>query len=371
MSVRHSVNSRTVILACLLAIIVLVPACGSSRSSTKGPQAPSGQIVFSSRPPGQDNQVIYAVQADGSQMRALTQHPDRSGMNPVVSPDGKKVAYEAEGMDTATKADIYVIDLAGENALDLTRGVGQNREPAWSPDSQQIVFSRFQNDQAKTDELFIVKADGTGLRQLTHIAEVIPAAASCFASASEPAWSPDGSRIAFNGGIVGGYGDLYVINVDGTGLQALTNTPQVNEDNFKWSPDGSQILFESWDGDGEVMAINADGSGLRNVTNNDDEDSDPAWSPDGRQIAYISWGQLWVINADGTNLKQIESHQTINYSVYDPTWSPDGQWILFGRDVDGNKVYLFAVRPDGKNIQPVAGQINRRYYSPAWVPGSY
>ena len=93
-----------------------------------------------------------------------------------------------------------------------------------------------------------------------------------------PAWSPDGTRMAFNSSSDGNE-DIYVMNADGSGQTRLTNNPA--EDFFSaWSPDGSRIAFASdRDGNPDVYVINTDGSGITRLTNNLASDLHPSWSP--------------------------------------------------------------------------------------------
>src|SRR5438270_323940 len=121
-----------------------------------------------------------------------------------------------------------------------------------------------------------------------------------------PAWSPDGSKIAFTR-----YGandsDIYVMHADGSGIVQLTNTPG-NDDQPAWSPDGSKIAFSSTrDGNHEIYVMNAtDGSGLVRLTNDALWDDHPAWSPDGSKIAFSKYSAIYVMNAtDGSGLVRL------------------------------------------------------------------
>ena len=105
-----------------------------------------------------------------------------------------------------------------------------------------------------------------------------------------PAWSPDGSKIAFSSR----HGpetreDIWIVNADGTDPQQVTSIFGQDRDPT-WSPDGSKIAFSTnWDGNSEIYVVNADGSGLHNITNNvENQDTTPAWSPDGTKIAYVA-----------------------------------------------------------------------------------
>ena len=143
-----------------------------------------------------------------------------------------------------------------------------------------------------------------------------------------PAWSPDGSRLAFGEGWFGGDG-LYTTKVDGSDRRKLAEEGR----SPAWSPDGTQIAFFDLDG---LYVIDADGGNLRTLTSPSDEywrGFSPAWSPDGKQIAFVDRGSLYVINADGSNLRELD-HSEIVGSALHPTWSHDGNRIFFTAATD-------------------------------------
>ncbi len=123
-----------------------------------------------------------------------------------------------------------------------------------------------------------------------------------------PAWSPDGTKIAFTNS-----SQIYVMNADGSAVVRLTNTP-AGDGAPAWSPDGTKIAFHSnRDGSPQIYVMNADGSGVTRLTNNYDTDLQPAWSSDGSRIAFTKivescdyyYGcdvisSVWVMNADGS-----------------------------------------------------------------------
>lgn len=145
------------------------------------------------------------------------------------------------------------------------------------------------NGRIATNEEFVgiqtMNPDGTGKTLLTS-----------GINDRNPAWSPDGARIAFDGQVTTGQGisDIYVMNADGTSVTQLTNDP-ADDANPAWSPDGSQIVFESTrDGNRELYTMNADGSNQVRLTNDPATDRDPSWSPDGTKIAFSSDRESYV-----------------------------------------------------------------------------
>jgi len=164
----------------------------------------------------------------------------------------------------------------------------------------------FHSDRDGDWEVFVMNADGTGVTQLTDNDDWD----------SDPDWSPDGNKIAFNSDRDGGAVEIFVMNADGTGVQQLTD----NDDGDwvpVWSPDGNKIAFNSGrDGDHEIYVMNADGTEVQQLTDNDDSDWDPVWSPDGNKIVFSSNRdgdyEIFVMHADGSNVVSLgqQGHPT-------------------------------------------------------------
>ena len=146
-------------------------------------------------------------------------------------------------------------------AVSLTACAGDGHEAA-------IPRITFLSDRDGNREIYLVNVDGTGLTNLTNNP----------ALDSYPAWSPDGSRIAFVSNRDGNEA-IYVMKDDGTNAINLTGDAAVDTDP-SWSPDGSEIAFTSnRQGNQDLYVMSADGEDLRNLTNNPSPDYFPAWSP--------------------------------------------------------------------------------------------
>jgi Tol biopolymer transport system component len=196
---------------------------------------------------------------------------------------------------------------------DALAGAGvTGRALAWSPDGRKLAFFGGGNCGQYCFNLWVMNSDGSGRRNLTPklwAAGVEQGGGPTF----DPAWSPDGQMIAFVGstgrpfvGPTAGLGEpIYVVKADGSGLRNLTPKPVGADAAPAWSPDGRKLAFVSdRDGNSDVYVMNANGKGQRNLTRNRGYDADPAWSPNGRKIAFISnrdghYG-VYVINADGS-----------------------------------------------------------------------
>lgn len=164
-------------------------------------------------------------------------------------------------------------------------------------------------------EIYLVATNGTGARRITSNA----------ALDDDPAWSPDGARIAFTSDRDGNR-EVYVMNADGSGAQRLTAMAGADYAPA-WSPDGSRIVFVSErGGNADIYAMNPDGSGAMRLTSGGGHELDPAWSPDGRRIAFASFTgdfDLFVMNADGTNRVGIVP-AVPGYVSRSPAWSSSG-----------------------------------------------
>ena len=235
--------------------------------------------------------------------------------------------------------------------------------PAWSPDGKQIAFVRsvsapnFRYDS----DVFVMNADGSDQRRLTLLLNVH--------IVSHPAWSPDGSKLAFVGPHTGDYySQVYVMNTNGSGLRPVGRGVDP-----AWSPDGSKLAFSY----GSLHLMNPDGSGRTQITAPKnpslhlvDYDWAPAWSPDGARIIFNrSVGcdlddacqsiTIWTVNADGSNpakLADIEAYGRF-------AWSPDGTKIVFSANGD-----LFTMEADGGNVTRITNTPDKGEWLPSWQP---
>ncbi len=156
------------------------------------------------------------------------------------------------------------------------------------------------------------------------VTSVIALLTAGLSSPAQAAFPGQNGKIAFQRG-----DDIWTMNPDGTAQVNLTNTA-VAENNPAWSPDGTKIAFDRVIGPGfnrQVFVMNADGTGATPVPNTSGGD-DPSWSPDGTQIAYQGAGIVFKINVDGTGKTALNGGE----APADPEWSPDGSKIAFTDD---------------------------------------
>ncbi len=245
-------------------------------------------------------------------------------------------------------------------------------EAAFPGANGRIVFQS--NRDAGAGEIYSMKPDGSDIKRMTFTGQNV-----------EPAYSPDGSRIAFISSRDGEY-DIYVMNADGSNQRRLTNNVSVTEQNPVWSPDGTRLLFEAAPPgtvDDDIWVINADGTGKTNLTNDPAIDENPAWSPDGTRIAFNSAGRpeqfnqdIYVMNADGSNQTNITPDDCTPNFCYQgsdafPAWSPDGAKIAYahGHEADGGGPFnIWTMDPNGANKTNVSNNPVTDGTMPAWSP---
>jgi TolB protein len=273
----------------------------------------SGRIVLST-----ENDV-YSVDADGTDLVAVTER-DGAEFDPAWSPDGNRIVYRDSRRGINDDDEIFVVNADGTRPRNLTKDPGNDWGPDWSPDGRTIVFNSDRDGFPMGG--FLVGADGSRLRRIPTDAYV-----------EYPAWSPDGRRIAFMGGDSPSEYDIWVIDVDGTNLVQLTDSP--GPDGWPaWSPDGRRIAFTS----------------VR-------DDCSTSDAPDCRSTGDIGpHHDVWVVDADGTRLARV----TPEFGQF-VTWSPDGRYLL----VSGYDLYV--IRPDGTgraslDIEGLAGGL-----FPDWI----
>ena len=197
--------------------------------------------------------------------------------------------------------------------------------PAWSPDGSRIAYY---TNRDGNYEIYTVNVDGSGEQRLTN---------NEFGD-GEMAWSPDGSKIAFSSNRSGSSA-LYLMNADGSN-QALLSEGVLGHAPA-WSPLENTIAFEGRiEDNNDIFLIDVDGSSGTRLTANPANDFRPTWSPDGRQIAFSTKRtekySLFVMNIDGSDLKPLVSEGTHAVS---PMWSPDGKTLLFTKVGDGASIY--------------------------------
>lgn len=205
---------------------------------------------------------------------------------------------------------IHAVDSDGRNGERLRQVKGYLWSPAWSPDGSHIAFVHYANGRG---QIYAMNADGSRCTNLSSN--------SC--CDQSPAWSPDGNKIAFVSDRDGDW-EIFVMNADGSDQRQRTYSPG-RDSQPVWSPDGRTIAFcRDVGGDIDIYVTNADGLGERAVVQRPGDQWDPAWSPDSTHLACGSVGEwaeeLLVANADTGQIRKVMMMAHISC----PQWSPDG-----------------------------------------------
>jgi Tol biopolymer transport system component len=242
---------------------------------------------------------------DGTQLRKLTGGPLYDAQADW-SPDGQKIAFR-RGRDASHGLEIWTMDLYGASQDVLTypdpRGARNQftTQPSWTPDGRGLLFRATLPPRLDDSDIWTMKTDGSDRHLLVHLD----------GDQLYPSYSPDMSKVAFTTPVSTGDRAIFTMSPDGSGLTKVFDIPGAFDSAPAWSPDGSRIAFESdMDGDSEIYVMNADGSDVRQLTNNTIHDEGLAWSPDGTRIAFTSGldnlnGDIWVMNADGSDPIQL------------------------------------------------------------------
>lgn len=261
----------------------------------------------------------------------------------TISPDASQILFISDN-GTPGVYQLWLVNADGSDAHAITSGPISHYHPSWSPDGTKIVF------QGTTDHgifLFTVNADGTGETQLTNGGHD-----------QSPSWSPDGSKIVYDAKASGPVPFfIWVMNADGSGAARLT--PRDNDEyDAAFSPDGTKVAFAVQDFEGtDIWIINTDGSGLLALTDAHGENDHPAWSPDGTKIVFDSTrdgaSQIYVMNADGTEQQALAPDAAV--ARFFPSWSADGKRIAFDAGDTNNYATfeIWTMNADGSEAKAI------------------
>jgi YD repeat-containing protein len=326
------------------------------------PQSGSSKIVFASNRDG--SMQIYAMNADGSGQTRLTY----SGANddyPRWSPNGSKIVFQSDRDNPDTGFfDIYVMNADGSGQTRLTTDPNDDSAAVWSPDGSKIAFQSARN--GVNYQIYVMNADGSGQMEISENTGIDTGidtgngngnvggnhtrnGNNNVGSNGQPAWSPDGAKIAFTSDRDDpGVPAIYVMNANGPNQTRLTfDYGGARDEQPAWSPNGAKLAFvstrnstlETWqetDDDGnvitksnlhvnkEIYVMNANGSNQVRLTNTLENDDSPAWSGDGTRIVFRSDrerdccdpnAQVWMMNPDGNGQVNISSNGFGDYSA--------------------------------------------------------
>lgn len=325
-------------LALTLVLLVSPVACGGSENELGAERTPS--IAFTVNRSGFGE--IWVMDSDGRNRTRLTgpgdSDTDASGStSPAWSPDGKLIAFagtgEARGEDQRD-VEIYVMRADGGDRRRLTNDRVLDATPEWAPDGTRIAFAHMPGwgTEDLDGVITVMGADGLGRVQITRHPETLDLVFD-----SQPAWSPDGSLIAFTRATFTPEGQartaIYTIEPTGAGERLLIEDAAEPA----WSPDGRSIVFTSTrdrygetcfhecSPSSEIYVARSDGTGVRRLTTSRADDRSPTWTPDGRHIGFVSdrsnpgdhENAIYVMAADGGGLRRLTTNDVWDL---EPAW---------------------------------------------------
>jgi len=282
---------------------------------------------------------------------------------PTAAANGK-IAFVSFVPGPGGNAEIYTINADGSERRRLTLDPAQDADPAWSPDGTKIAFVRHSGPN-NHGEIFVMNADGSDQRRLTLVNQ--------HRNDRSPTWSPDGTKIAFSNQIYPG-ANLYIMNADGSEQRAIQGGIYYPA----WSPDGLKMAGSSWNNG--IILFSLDSSSLTQITQPPEPfdlatyfvDYEPAWSPDGSKIVFSRAddcdvadcysSRLYVVDSDGSNPTVLTPQANLGDS---PAWSPDGRKIVFGGYSSGD---LYVINPDGSGLTNLTNTNDQFEHSPSWQP---
>ena len=344
-------RSAWVAVLCLAVVILALAAeacggAGTTRSSSPSPTSsvPSFTDVMSGSP---------SPPVKGSAIPLPS--PTLAGtiaFSRVVQPTGDSIP---------DNADIFVIRADGTHLQQLTDGPEWEEHPSWSPDGTRIVYNVSSNSFPREDpSVWLMNADGSGKARLT--------------AGYQPHWSPDGERIVFTR-FLGPpkYDVVLVMNADGSGVRLVTQR-QAGQAHPSWTQDGRRVLFtDGWD-DGCVVDL--DGSGRVTLVQTKGKLlTDVAASPDGKRYAFPSNedAAVYVASLSGkgppvTVLERLGDYLATGSGDVTLAWTPDGTALSVANSTGNGTAgsQIFVVKVDGSGLSGVPGIDSA--IDPAWRP---
>jgi TolB protein len=256
-----------------------------------------------------ESKEVWISDYDGENQRRITLSNELNAGPPSWSPDGRAIAYSSwRKVATGGGIDIYISRIFQGILENPTKGRAEsNMQPAFSPDGTRIAFASNRSDN--NNEIYVMNVDGSGLRRLTNhpAADLIPT------------WSPNGAQLAFVSDRSGTPQVYIMSSADGSGLRKISSESYA--DKPTWSP-GNAIAFAARTGAGfDIKVTDLSSLETRQLTYGEGSNESPVFSPNGRHIAFMSTrkggSQIYTMTSDGRDLRQI----TTTGNNVTPSWS--------------------------------------------------
>jgi Tol biopolymer transport system component len=287
----------------------------------------AGTIAFTTLA-GYNDYDICVVNTDGTGLETLA-GGEGCQTYPRWSPDGKKIVYYESAPGDQDPQNVWVMNADDSGKTQLTDIDTRNFWPSWSPDGRRIVFTHlvFYTGAVERDAIYVMNADGSGLRNVTSKKGPGVTSADCW-----PTWEKDGTITFYRNTRSGGL-SKFSVNPDGSGLTRLVK--EAGSASGAWvkyeyglSPDGKWVARHDVKADRLVVAQVSGGGApvtlLDPVAAYARVSVEVAWSPNGKALAVAgqsetSFERLYIVNADGTGLSAVPGVD----SAKDPAWRPE------------------------------------------------
>ena len=291
-----------------------------------------------------------------------------------------RVAFERDSTTVMAPGQMFSINPDGSGILTVTDGTRDSENANWSPNGSLIAYDAPDPNDANHFRIWVAHPDGSQAHTVAPLAGD---------DDFDPTWSPDGTRLAFVrqtfDSMMMVHLSLVVGNADGSGSAATIPGTETGDDGEPaWSPDGSRLAVAHYLGSGGfdgIETINLDGSGRTPIDTppNDRNDSHPAWSPDGGTIWFSrglppvgcgSQSQIWAAPATGPAGTPVSRDPS--FSDYQVAPSPDGTKVAFTRcdDPTNDVHHIYTMNTDGTGVAPVTSGAGVDDYFPDWQPAA-
>jgi Tol biopolymer transport system component len=254
-------------------------------------------------------------------------HGSRTANTPNLSPDGEGLAFDAQG---STQDDLFVIKRDGTGLRQLTDDIYKDRQPRWSPDGRRIAFF---SDRSGKWEIWMINSDGSGLKRLTYAPGAV----------TNPQWSPDGTRIAYRNP---GGDSPSIMEVDKPWTE---QSPQVLPSMsdligwgpWSWSPDGRKLagnILRRGPGDG-ILVYSLESQHYEKLT---DFGKQPVWLSDSRRLLFLHQSKLYLIDSQSKKVHEVLSVAPNDFG-FGVTLSRDDRLIYFSLASNEADIWLMTL----------------------------